>query len=160
MANNNSLANQLKALKNQRNAIINNDANLAKSEKEIHSRIKSYPALTTEYNRLLSDVKIQKQAFERMVEIKQSLGLKIAQGGFDLQILEDPDLGIYIGNRKWSLIISGVIIGPILGVILALLWEICNQVIVTPRDFQKFANINLIGSVPKLRKSVFFHRIK
>jgi capsular exopolysaccharide synthesis family protein len=149
---NTKIVNQLKDLENQINTIINNDQRLAKSEKEIHTQLKTYPRLIAEYNRLISNVKIQRKSFEQMVEMQQLLGLRIAQGGFDLQILEEPDLGIYIGNKKWLLIISGVIIGPFLGIILALLWEKFNQVIVISGDFQKLTNVRLIGSVPKLRK--------
>ncbi|WP_353931060.1 polysaccharide biosynthesis tyrosine autokinase [Okeanomitos corallinicola TIOX110] len=155
-----SLANDLKQLDKQRALIVKNDNNLAKSEKAIHSQLNNYPSLITEYNRLLSEVKLQQKSFENLVELQNSLGIKIAQGGFDLEILEEPDLGIYIGTKKWLLIISGVIFGPIIGVMLALFLEMFNRVIVSPVEIQKLTSIRVLGSVPKFKKSGLKNKLK
>nr|WP_199306609.1 polysaccharide biosynthesis tyrosine autokinase [Anabaena sphaerica] len=154
------LTNELTELKNKRIALITKENKLAKSEQEIRSQLNTYPSLIAEYNRLLSDVTIQQRTLEQMVQFQHSLGMKIAQGGFEWQVFEEPDLGIYIGNKKWLLIIAGVVIGPILGVILALLWEMFNQAIFSPLDLQKLTNIQLLGSVPKLGKPSFKSRLK
>lgn len=155
-----SLANDLKQLDKQRASIVKNDNDLAKSEKAIHSQLNNYPSLITEYNRLLSEVKLQQKSFENLVELQNSLGIKIAQGGFDIEILEEPDLGIYIGTKKWLLIISGVIFGPIIGVILALVLEMFNRVIVSPVEIQKLTSIRVLGSVPKFKKSGLKNRLQ
>jgi capsular exopolysaccharide synthesis family protein len=154
------LVNEISRLETERVSFVNKDKELAKAEKNIRLQINNLPNLITEYNRLLEEVRIQKRAFEQLVELQQTLGVKIAQSGFDLQILEEPDLGIYIGNKKWLLIISGVLLGPIIGVIVALVWEMFNRAIFSPLEFQKLTNIRLIGSVPKLGKSSLKSRLK
>lgn len=160
LAINTQLTNQLTQLDKERITLLNQEKKLAQSEQEIRLQLSTYPGLIAEYNRLLSDVKIRRKALEKLVQLQESLGLKIAQGGFDWEILEEPDLGIYIGNKKWLLIVGGMISGLILGVILALLWERFNQVILVPLDLQKLTNLQLLGSVPKLGKSSFKNRIK
>jgi capsular exopolysaccharide synthesis family protein len=153
------LTNELRHLGKILNGLILNENNLAKSEQIIRSQLNTYPGLIAEYNRLLSDVRVQRKALEQLLQLQQSLGVKIAQGGFDWQILEEPDLGIYIGNKKWSLIIGGFLIGPILGVIFTLIWEIFNKVIFSPLDLQKLTNLRLLGSVPQFGKPSFQTRL-
>ncbi|TAF07208.1 MAG: chain-length determining protein [Nostocales cyanobacterium] len=154
------LVNELTQLDKTRIRLITKENNLAKSEQEIRSELNTYPSLIAEYNRLLSDVDIQRKTLEQLMQLQQSLGMKIAQGGFDWQVLEEPDLGIYIGHKKWLLIIGGVVIGPLFGAILALLWEMFNQSIFSPLDLHKLTNLRLLGSVPKLGKSSLKHRLK
>lgn len=153
------LTNELRHLGKILNELILNENNLAKSEQIIRSQVNTYPGLIAEYNRLLLDVKVQRKALEQLLQLQQSLGVKIAQGGFDWQILEEPDLGIYIGNKKWSLIIGGFLIGPILCVIFTLICEIFNKVIFSPLDLHKLTNLRLLGSVPQLGKPSFQTRL-
>ncbi|MGM3307518.1 GumC family protein [Anabaena sp. WFMT] len=146
------LVNELKQLQKTGMGLIANENNLAKFEQNIRLQLNIYPGLISEYNRLLSDVTIQRKTLEQLLQLQQTLGMKIAQGGFDWQVLEEPDLGIYIGNRKWLLIIGGILIGPILGMIFALIWEMFNKAIFSPQDLQNLTNLRLLGSVPKLGK--------
>jgi capsular exopolysaccharide synthesis family protein len=154
------LITEIAKLEKQRKSLTNNENNLAKYEEQIRSQLSTYPGLINEYNRLLSDVRLQQKSFEQLAALQQSLGVKISQGGFDLQILEEPDLGIYIGQKKWLLIISGVIIGPVLGAILSLMWETFNQAIFSPVELQKITNIKLLGSVPKLGNAGLRNKLK
>lgn len=156
----NKLSEELAGLSKQRNLLMNKENNLVKSEQEIRTQLNTYPSLISEYNRLLSDVKIQRQTLEQLVQFQQSLGLKIAQSGFEWEILEEPAVGIYIGTKKWLLIIGGIVTGPILGVIVALIWEMFNKAIFSPLDLQKLTNIRLLGSVPKLGKPSLKSRLK
>ncbi|AFZ60346.1 AAA family ATPase [Anabaena cylindrica FACHB-243] len=148
-----NLANELKKLQKTGMGLIANENNLAKFERNISSQLNIYPGIISEYNRLLSDVTIQRKTLEQLLQLQQTLGMRIAQGGFNWQVLEEPDLGIYIGNRKWLLIIGGILIGPILGMIFALIWEMFNKAIFSPQDLQNLTNLRLLGSVPKLGKS-------
>lgn len=156
----NKLSEELAGLSKQRNLLMNKENNLVKSEQEIRTQLNTYPSLISEYNRLLSDVKIQRQTLEQLVQFQQSLGLKIAQSGFEWEILEEPAVGIYIGTKKWLLIIGGIVTGPILGVIVALIWEMFNKAIFSPLHLQKLTNIRLLGSVPKLGKPSWKSRLK
>lgn len=151
---------ELNELIKQRNLLITQENNLAKSEQKIREELNTYPSLISEYNRLLSDVKIQEQTVEQLVHFQQLLGMKIAQSEFEWEILEEPAVGIYIGTKKWLLIIGGVVTGLILGVILALIWEMFNQAILSPLDLQKLTNVRLLGSVPKLGKPSWKSRLK
>jgi polysaccharide biosynthesis transport protein len=154
------LVNELQQLQTTALELIRNENNLAKSEQQIRWQLSTYPSIIAEYNRLLADVTFQRRTLEQLLQVQQSLGMKIAQGGFDWQVLEEPDLGIYIGNRKWLLIIAGVLIGPILGAAAALIWEVFNKAIFSAQDLQKLTNIRLLGSVSKLGKPSLKNRFQ
>ncbi|WP_071189225.1 polysaccharide biosynthesis tyrosine autokinase [Trichormus sp. NMC-1] len=154
------LVNELQQLQKTALELIRNENNLAKSEQQIRWQLSTYPSIIAEYNRLLADVTFQRRTLEQLLQVQQSLGMKIAQGGFDWQVLEEPDLGIYIGNRKWLLIIAGVLIGPILGAAAALIWEVFNKAIFSAQDLQKLTNIRLLGSVSKLGKPSLKNRLQ
>lgn len=132
--------------------LIANDSQLAKSEQKIRYEISKYPSLITKYKSLVADVEIYRKNLEQLMQLQNFLGIKIAQEGFNWQILEEPALGIYIGNLRWLLIIGGVLSGPILGLLAALIWEKFQHKIFYAQDLQTLTNIQLLGSVPKLGK--------
>jgi len=132
--------------------LIANDNDLAKSEREIRYQLSKYPNLITEYQNLSSNVEIYQKTLEQLLQVQHSLGVKISQEGFNWQTLKEPALGIHIGNRRWLLIIGGVLIGPIIGLLAALIWEKFNHAIFYAQDLQKLTNVQLLGSVPRLGK--------
>ncbi len=147
------LDNDLTQLKKAAISLIAYDNNLAKFEREIRSQLVIYPNIITEYKSLVSDVEIYRKTLQQLLQAQNSLGVKIAQEGFNWQISEEPALGINIGNLRWLLIISGILIGPILGLAAALIWEKFNHAIFYTQDLQDLTNVQLLGSVPRLGKS-------
>ena len=146
------LENDLTQLKMTALGLIAHDRDLVKSEQEIRSLLSTYPSLITEYNSLVANIEIYRKSLQQLIQVQNSLSIKIAQEGFNWQILEEPALGIHIGNLRWLLIIGGVVIGPILGLAAALFWEKCNHTIFYTQDLQNLTNIQLLGSVPRLGK--------
>jgi polysaccharide biosynthesis transport protein len=146
------LENDLTQLKMTALGLIAHDRDLVKSEQKIRSLLRTYPSLITEYNNLVANVEIYRKTLQQLVQVQHSLGVKIAQEGFNWQILEEPALGIHIGNLRWLLIVGGVVIGPILGLAAALFWEKCNHAIFYTQDLQNLTNVQLLGSVPRLGK--------
>jgi capsular exopolysaccharide synthesis family protein len=146
------LENDLTQLKVNALGLIAHDGDLAKSEQEIRSLLSTYPNLITEYKRLVANVEIYRKTLQQLTQVQNSLGVKIAQEGFNWQILEEPALGIHIGNLRWLLIVGGILIGPILGLAAALIWGKFNNAIFYTQDLQNLTNIQLLGSVPRLGK--------
>ncbi|QJB47000.1 polysaccharide biosynthesis tyrosine autokinase [Dolichospermum flos-aquae CCAP 1403/13F] len=146
------LENDLTQLKVNTLGLIAHDRDLAKSEQEVRSLLSKYPNLITEYKRLVANVEIYRKTLQQLTQVQNSLGVKIAQEGFNWQILEEPALGIHIGNLRWLLIVGGILIGPILGLAAALIWGKFNNAIFYTQDLQNLTNIQLLGSVPRLGK--------
>jgi len=130
--------------------LVANEQSLAKSEQQLRSELAKYPTLIAEYNRLLPEVETNRKTLQQLLQAQQSLGLQIAQGGFDWQVLEEPQPGIYMGSGRTLRLAGGAVIGPILGIAIALIWEMFNDAIYSSQQLQKLTNLRLLGRVPKL----------
>ncbi|MEH2317058.1 GumC family protein [Nostoc sp.] len=127
-----------------------NEKNLAESEQRLRSEVNKYPSLIAEYNRLLPKVESSRKTLEQLLQAQQSLGLKIAQEGYNWQVLAEPALGTYMGSNRLLLLVGGAVIGPILGILAALILEKFNDAIYSAADLKKLTNLRVLGSVPKL----------
>ncbi|MEH2395852.1 GumC family protein [Nostoc sp.] len=127
-----------------------NEKNLAESEQRLRSELNKYPSLIAEYNRLLPKVETSHKTLEHLLQAQQSLGLKIAQEGYNWQVLAEPALGTYMGSNILLLLVGGGVIGPILGILAALILEKFNDAIYCAGDLKKLTNLRILGSVPKL----------
>ena len=129
--------------------LIANEKSLSQSAEKIRTELSRYPTLIAEYNRLLPEVETHRQTLEQLLQARQSLGLQIAQGGFDWQILEEPEKGIYLGGGRLMLLFGALVIGPGLGIAAALIREQFNDVIYSTAEISKLTNIRLLGIIPK-----------
>ena len=128
-----------------------NEKSLMTSEQQIRSDLSKYQNLIAEYKRLLPLVETNRKALEQLMAAQNSLGLKIAEAGFDWQVLEEPQRGIYLGSSSLLFLLGGVVIGPLLGIATGLMRELSNDVIYSPQDLQKLTNLRLLGTVPILQ---------
>ncbi|MHC5857090.1 GumC family protein [Nostoc sp.] len=127
-----------------------NEKNLAESEQRLRSELNKYPSIIAEYNRLLPKVESSHKTLEQLLQAQQSLGLKISQEGYNWQVLAEPSPGTYMGSARLFLLVGGAVIGPILGILAALILEKFNDAIYCVGDLKKLTNLRILGSVPKL----------
>ncbi len=127
-----------------------NEKSLANSEAQIRAELSKYPSFIAEYNRLLKEVETNRKTLEQLMAMQQSLGLMIAQGGFDLQVLEEPQRGTYLGSNKLFILLGGILLAPIFGVTTTLMSEISNDAISSPEELQRLTNLRLLGTVPEI----------
>ncbi|MBD2364013.1 AAA family ATPase [Anabaena minutissima FACHB-250] len=153
------LVEELTQLKKIAQGLINNEKSLVASEQRISAELKKYPSLIAESQRLLSEVATHRQALEQMVQTQQFVGLQITQAGFDWQVLEEPTLATYNSYDKLLLVFGGMVVGPVLGVVMALIWGIRHRVIHSAQDLQRVSNLRLLGSVPKLASNAMEKRL-
>ncbi|MEB3219568.1 MAG: polysaccharide biosynthesis tyrosine autokinase [Nostocales cyanobacterium 94392] len=127
-----------------------NQQSLMQSESQMRLELNRYPNLIAEYSRLLPEVETNRKTLEELMNARQSLALRIAQGGFDWQILEQPELGINTGRSTMLILFTGAVIGPILGIALALILELLSETIYSPQELTRLTNLRLLGKIPKL----------
>ncbi|MEM7726715.1 MAG: polysaccharide biosynthesis tyrosine autokinase [Cyanobacteria bacterium P01_A01_bin.45] len=144
------LVEELVELQTQYLGLSANEKSLRESAEETRQELSRYPTLIAEYNRLLPEVETNRKTLEQLMQAQQSLGLKIAQGGFDWQILEEPQEGVSLGSGRLLRLIAAILIGPMLGVIAALIREQFNDNIYSGEEITKLTNIRLLGTLPKI----------
>ncbi|MEM7556614.1 MAG: polysaccharide biosynthesis tyrosine autokinase [Cyanobacteria bacterium P01_A01_bin.84] len=144
------LVEELVELQTQYLGLSANEQSLKKSAAKTRQELSRYPTLIAQYNRLLPEVETNRKTLEQLLQAQQSLGLKIAQGGFDWQILEEPQKGISLGSGRLFLLLSAILIGPILGIAAALIREQFNDTIYSGEEVKKLTNLRLLGTLPKI----------
>ncbi len=144
------LVEELIAVQTTSIGLVANEKSLTESEQQLRSELSRYPTLIAQYNRLLPEVETNRKTLEQLLQAQQSLGLQIAQGGFDWQVLEEPQMGTYLGSGRLLRLVGGAVIGPILGIAVALIWEMFNDAIYSSQELEKLTNLRLLGRVPRL----------
>jgi uncharacterized protein involved in exopolysaccharide biosynthesis len=124
---------------------------LEQSEQQILSELNKYPTLVSQYQSLLPEVETNRQKLKQLMHLQQFLGLQMSQLNSDLQVLEEPQPGVYAVKDKLLFLLGGAIAAPIIGLAAALVWGLSNNVIYSSQELQKLTNLPLLATVPKLR---------
>jgi capsular exopolysaccharide synthesis family protein len=127
-----------------------NEKSLVESEQEITSELNKYQNLMVQYKRLLPEAETNHKTLEKLIAAQHSLGLKVAEEGLNLQVLEQPQPGISLGSNRLLFLLGGLVLAPILGVAAALIRELLDDTIHSAEDLHKLTNIRLLGTIPKL----------
>jgi polysaccharide biosynthesis transport protein len=123
---------------------------LTRIEKQYQQEIQRFPALLSEYNRLQPAVQLGKETLQQLLKARQDLGLEIARGGFDWQIVEEPKLGEKTGPDLKQNLLLGSVVGLFLGGIMAFLRDAMDNSIHSLDDLKRQTNLPLLGTVPKM----------
>ncbi len=144
------LAEELLTLQKQLLALQARDQSLAKTEQQLRGELDRLPKLIAQYNRLQPEVEIQRATLEQLLEAQQKLGIEIARGGFNWQVVEPPELGEQTGPNTKVDILLGVIVGLFLGGVAAFVREAVDDAVHTADDLKKQVAVPLLGIVPKI----------
>jgi polysaccharide biosynthesis transport protein len=123
---------------------------LVRIEKQYQQEMQRFPALLSEYNRLQPAVQLSKETLQQLLKARQDLGLEIARGGFDWQIVEDPKLGEKTGPDLKQNLLLGSVVGLFLGGITAFLRDAMDNSIQSLDELKRQTNLPLLGSVPEM----------
>ncbi|MGG6268413.1 GumC family protein [Leptolyngbya sp. AN03gr2] len=129
------------------------DQSLGAEAQRLQAQLQRFPTLLAEYNRLLPTVKLQRDTLDQLEKARQELGLEIARGGFDWQVVEQAKVGRQVGPNWMRNLLVGAAGGLLLGCVAAFLRESGDKSIRTSEDLTKQASIPLIGMVPELPMS-------
>jgi len=126
---------------------------LAQIERRYKQEIQQFPALLSEYNRLQPAVQVNRDTLQQLLKSRQDLGLDIARGGFDWQVVEEPRLGRRTGPTFERTLLLGAVIGLFLGGIVAFLREWLDDSIHSLEELKKQTNRPVLGGVPEISPS-------
>jgi polysaccharide biosynthesis transport protein len=123
---------------------------LNRIEKQYQQEMQRFPALLSEYNRLQPAVQLSKETLQQLLKARQDLGLEIARGGFDWQIVEEPKLGERTGPDLKQNLLLGSVVGLFLGGITVFLRDVMDNSIKSLDELKRQTNLPLLGSVPEM----------
>jgi polysaccharide biosynthesis transport protein len=123
---------------------------LNQAQTQLRQELQRFPSLLAEFGRLQPEVDLNRDTLKQLLKAQQDLGLEIAQGGFDWQIVEQPPLGFQTGPDYGRNILLGAVAGLFLGGIAAFLREAADDAIHNSNDLEKQVAIPLLGVIPEL----------
>ncbi len=141
-------------------ALAARDQSLAQKEEQLRQQLTKFPSLLAQYNRLQPQVDRSRKRLQDLLTAEQELEQELDKGGFNWEVVEEPQEGDYLGpNLQQNLLLGGVV-GLMLGGIAAFAREAGDDAVRTTAELEKQFAIPLLGTTPKLpaaktKESVF-----
>jgi polysaccharide biosynthesis transport protein len=129
------------------------DRSLSKTEQQLRSELNRYPGLIAQYNRLQPDIETNRETFQQLLKAKQQLGIEIARGGLNWQVVEPPQLGTRMGPNLITDLLLGAIVGTFLGATIAFIREATDDLIHSSTKLSETVALPFLGNVPNLPSS-------
>jgi polysaccharide biosynthesis transport protein len=146
-----SLASQFVDTEVNLNTALARQAKMTRIEHQYQQAIQQFPALLSEYNRLQPAVQIGRETLQQLLKARQDLGLEIARGEFDWQVVEAPKLGKKIGPDLKVNLLLGAVVGLFLGGGLAFVRNAMDDSIHSVDELKKQQRqLPFLGAVPKV----------
>lgn len=145
-----TLVNQFVETQMSLQAAMTRDRSLAGIEQQVRAELQRFPALMAKYGRLQPEVDLSRDTLKQLLKAQQDIGLEIARGGFDWQVVEAPQFGAKTGPNRNRDLMLGAVVGLILGMAAAFAREAMDDAVHTSDDLQKQVPVPLLGLVPEL----------
>jgi polysaccharide biosynthesis transport protein len=129
------------------------DQVLAQKETEARTDLKRFPALLAEYSRLQPQVQLTRERLQQLLKAEVVLRQELSKGGFEWQIVEDPQLGMFMGPNMKNNMLLGAVVGLMLGGVAAFIREASDDAVRTTAELEKQVALPLLGTTPRLPSS-------
>lgn len=114
----------------------------------LQADLKRFPQLLAEYGRLEPEVELNRDTLRQLMKNRQDLGMEIARGSFDWQIVEEAQLGAKTTTPIVQTLMLGAIAGVVLGALVAFLKESTDDSVYSSDDLKKQLPVPMLGTVP------------
>lgn len=145
-----SLVNQMVEAQVALNGAQARQLSLASTEQQLRNELKRFPALLAEFNRLQPEVELNRDTLKQLLTAQQEIGLEVARGGFDWQVVEEPLLGAKTSAGVSRNLIIGAVVGLMLGGLAAFGREMADDSVHSSDELKKQLPSPLLGIVPEL----------
>jgi len=145
-----TLAAQLVETQTNLLALAARDQTLAQKELQVRSELKSFPAKLAEYSRLQPQVQLARERLQQLLKAEQELRQELAKGGFNWQVVEEPQKGFFVGPNLQQNLMLGAVVGLMLGGVVAFIREAADDSIHTTAEIEKQVSLPVLGVTPKL----------
>jgi capsular exopolysaccharide synthesis family protein len=145
-----NLASQLVETQTNIVALTARDQTLAQKEGELRFQLKRFPPLLAYYNRILPQLQFSRERLEQLLRAEQQLRQELSKGGFNWEVVEEPQKGMQLGPNLQQNLLLGAVVGLMLGGIAAFVREAADDAVHTTAELEKQVSLPLLGSTPKL----------
>ncbi|MBD2198022.1 MULTISPECIES: GumC family protein [Calothrix] len=126
------------------------DQTLAQKENDLRLQLKRFPPLLAYYNRILPQLQFSRERLEQLLRAEQQLRQELSKGGFNWEVVEEPQRGMLIGPNLQQNLLLGAVVGLMLGGIAAFVREASDDAVHTTAELEKQVALPVLGITPKL----------
>jgi capsular exopolysaccharide synthesis family protein len=145
-----SLINQMVSTQVELKGAIARYQNLRTEEADLRSELQRFPQLLATYNRLQPEIELNRESLQQLLQAQQDIGLEIARGGYDWQVVEPP----LLQSRTKSGLIRNLLLGGVVGLFvgggLAFAREAIDDAVHNSEELKKQSALPLVGIIPQL----------
>jgi polysaccharide biosynthesis transport protein len=123
--------------------------NLVTEEQKLRQELQRFPKLLATYNRLKPDIELNRETLRLLMKAQQDIGLEIARGGYDWQVVEAPQLISQTQSGLMRNLLLGGVVGLFLGGGLAFAREASDDSVHDSDELKKQASLPLLGMLPE-----------
>lgn len=145
-----NLAGQLVETQTNIVALAARDQTLVQKENDLRFELKRFPPLLAYYNRILPQLQFSRERLEQLLRAEQQLRQELSKGGFNWEVVEEPQKGTQMGPNLQQNLLLGAVLGLMLGGIAAFVREASDDAVHTTAELEKHAALPLLGITPKL----------
>ncbi|OUL34793.1 capsular biosynthesis protein [Nostoc sp. T09] len=145
-----NLAGQLVETQTNIVALAARDQTLAQKENDLRFELKRFPPLLAYYNRILPQLQFSRERLEQLLRAEQQLRQELSKGGFNWEVVEEPQKGMQMGPNLQQNLLLGAVVGLMLGGIAAFMREASDDAVHTTAELEKHVALPLLGITPKL----------
>ncbi|MBD2384413.1 GumC family protein [Cylindrospermum sp. FACHB-282] len=131
-------------------ALSARDQTLAQKENDLRLQLKRFPSLLAYYNRILPQLQFSRERLEQLLRAEQQLRQELSKGGFNWEVVEEPQKGVQLGPNLQQNLLLGAVVGLMLGGIAAFIREASDDSVHTTAELEKQVALPLLGTTPKL----------
>jgi polysaccharide biosynthesis transport protein len=122
--------------------------NLLTEEQKLRTELKRFPQLLAVYNRLLPEIELNRGTLKELLKAQQDIALEISRGGYDWQVVEEPQVGLSADSSIARFLMLGGVAGLMVGGMIAFSREAIDDAVHSSEDLQKQVTLPLLGMVP------------
>ncbi|BAY92328.1 MULTISPECIES: GumC family protein [unclassified Tolypothrix] len=126
------------------------DQTLAQKENDLRLQLKRFPPLLAYYNRILPQLQFSRERLEQLLRAEQQVRQELSKGGFNWEVVEEPQKGTLMGPNLQQNLLLGAVVGLMLGGIATFVREASDDAVHTTAELEKHAALPLLGITPKL----------
>jgi polysaccharide biosynthesis transport protein len=128
--------------------------NLMTEEQKLRQELQRFPQLLATYNRLKPDIELNRETLRLLMKAQQDIGLEIARGGYDWQVVEAPQLVSQSQSGLMRNLLLGGVVGLFLGGGLAFAREASDDSVHDSTELKKQVALPLLGMLPEAATAV------
>jgi polysaccharide biosynthesis transport protein len=122
--------------------------NLLAEEQKLRGELKRFPQLLAVYNRLLPEIELNRGTLKELLSAQQKIAMEISRGGYDWQVVEDPQVGLSADSSIARFLMLGGVAGLMVGGMIAFSREAIDDAVHSSEDLQKQVTLPLLGMIP------------